>query len=72
MVRPQRAIGSCKRPKKIEIIPPLYCYLSGPSTNQISCCMGKPRKSFFNVLRKSNKSFEKVAMPILRIIEQST
>ena len=33
MVRPKRAIGSCKRPKQIEIIPPLHCYLSGPITN---------------------------------------
>ena len=37
---------------------------------QIPCCMAKPSKSFFNVLRKSKKSFEKAAMAILRIIEQ--
>ena len=32
--------------------------------------MVKPSKSFFHVLRKSKKSFEKAAMSILRIIEQ--
>ena len=37
MVRPQRAVGSYKRPKKIEIIPPLHCYLSDPiANNQIT------------------------------------
>ena len=32
--------------------------------------MAKPSKSFFNVLRKSKKSFEKAAMSILKTIEQ--
>ena len=38
----------------------------------LSCCMAKPSKSFFNVLRKSKKNFEKAAMSILRIMEQFT
>ena len=32
--------------------------------------MANPSKSFFNVLRKSKKSFENAAVSILRIIEQ--
>ena len=44
MVRPQRTIGSYERPKKIEIIRPLHCYLSDPVTNnQI-----KVRRSMIN------------------------
>ena len=36
---------------------------------QNPCCMAKPNKSFFNVLRRSKKSFEKAAMSILRIVD---
>ena len=48
MVRPQRAIGSHKRPKqsliflKLKIILPLLCYLSNPITNnyiKVRCSM---------------------------------
>ena len=52
-----------------------YKYLrhkSNMSNGSLSCWMGKPSKSFFNVLRKSKNIFEKAAMSILRIIKQFT
>ena len=43
-----------------------------PFTNnyQSPAAWQKPSKSFFNVLRKSKKGFEKAAMSNLRIIDQ--
>ena len=56
MVRPQRATGSYKRPKKIEIIPSLHCYLSEPITNNYI----KVRRSMINkILWVDSRMYQK-------------